>query len=290
MSTQIAIPDYLRAFMTEQPQALADAEAMAAASISLPRVSLKAKRFRFIEDGEESFNEAESFVVILKVEPGPGKNTKTFYEGDYTPGDTTPPDCASSDGIRPDPWVSKPQNDLCSTCRWNEFGSAKGLGGKKAKKCKDSKRLWVARPDALDGTVYSLGVPVTSLKNLSEFGNKIKEIGIPISACIVKLSTNEQESFPIIQFDVAGVLKEDMGRIALERNMHPNWTGVLKENNPPVIAAKTQSALPNASQGPEASAQMAGQPVRQAIDATVIGRTTEGPKDNDVDSALSKWT
>ena len=39
-----------------------------------------------------------------------------------------------------------------------------GDGVKKTKACKDSKRLWLAEPDNIDGTVFALGVPVTSLK------------------------------------------------------------------------------------------------------------------------------
>lgn len=291
-----AVPDYLKAFVT-QPSA--DAESMASASMSIPRVSLRAKKFRFIENSEELFTENESHVVILAVEPEPGKFVKTYYEGVYNSGDSSPPTCSSSNGIAPDAWVTSKQSDFCSTCPKNVFGSATSRSGKKAKACRDSKRLWVARADDISGTVYGLGVPVTSLKELSALGQQLKSFNVPISAAVIRLSMDEDESFPTLFFNIAGWLKEEFGKVAMERNALKDWAGANKTTSP-------QLSGPAASAGPALSNQATSAPAPQTAKAsspsgstftpasapTTTEKVVEGevvPKSNNVDDALSSW-
>lgn len=215
--TSIAIPEHLKKFMSAPGQST-DADAMASASLSFPRISLRGRKFRLIEGGEEIQKPAdELFVVILAVEPGAGLMQKTFYRNGYSSGDKTPPDCSSANGVTPDTWVNNPMSAKCQTCPQNQFGSATSNNGKKSKACKDSKRLWVALPDAIDGTVFSLGVPVTSLKAMAEYGSQLKANGIPTAAVITKLSMKDTE-FPELLFDFVGVLEEKTLEISMQRN------------------------------------------------------------------------
>lgn len=217
MSNEIVIPDYLKKFIaTSNPSA--DADAMASASLSFPRISLRGRKFRVIEGGEEIQKPAdELFCTILAVEPGAGLMQKTFYRNGYASGDKSPPDCSSANGVTPDSWVSNPVASKCSTCPMNQFGSATSNNGKKSKACKDSKRLWVAMPDNLEGTVYSLGVPVTSLKAMAEYGNLLKTNGVPSAAVITKLSMKDTE-FPELLFDFVGVLEQSALDVSMKRN------------------------------------------------------------------------
>lgn len=277
-----AIPDYLKRYVAETGPKASDASAMVSAS-SIPRVSLKAKKFRYIEEGEEIRAEVETHFVILSVEPPAGKMSKTYYEGAYNPGDTAPPTCASSDGIRPDAWVSQPQNDICATCRHNVFGSAKSRSGGKAKACRDSKRLWVVPPDKIDDTVYGLQVPVTSLKNLSELGQKIAATGMPLSAAVIKATMEEDESFPIVKFDVAGWLHENWGPKAIERNEKKDWPGALTSPNPPVVPG-----LINRSNG---NGTVEHPQPKVGADGAIEGQATIVPNkpQPNVDEALKTW-
>ena len=220
--TDIVIPEHLKKFLSNS-QASTDAEAMASASVSIPRISLRGRKFRLIEGGEEIRKPAdELFVVILAVEPGAGLMAKTYYAKGYQSGDSSPPDCSSANGITPDPWISSPVSPKCNGCPMNVFGSAKSRNGGKAKACKDSKRLWVVEPDNINGTVYSLGVPVTSLKAMAEYGAMLKANGIPVSAVITRLSMKDTE-FPELLFDFVGVLEEEPMKQALLRNEQKDW-------------------------------------------------------------------
>lgn len=283
-----AIPEYLKKYMAtaEAPAASSDADSMASSSMSIPRISLKAKKFRWIDQGEEVKAEPVTHGVILAVEPEAGKFVKTYYDGPYSPGDTSPPTCTSSDGVRPDQWVTTPQNDLCATCKWNVFGSATSLKGKKAKKCRDSKRLWMVMPEAIDGTVFGLNTPVTSLGALSDLGKKIKETGLPLSAAVIKMSMHEDESFPIVLFELAGWLNEKSGEEAIARNQAKNWQGVLKELNPPV-----QTALLNkpASAPSQSSQPTPGSTRAPPSQGTTIEGEHQPAKSNDMDAVLKTW-
>lgn len=223
MSKQdIAVPEHLKKYLSNTG-ASTDADAMAAASISIPRLSLRGRKFRLIEGGEEIRKPAdEIFVVILAVEPGAGLMAKTYYKKGYVSGDSSPPDCSSANGITPDAWIGEPVSNKCNGCPMNVFGSAVSRNGGKAKACKDSKRLWVVEPDKLEGTVYAMGVPVTSLKAMAEYGAMLKSNGIPSAAVITKLSMKDTE-FPELIFEFVGVLDEKPMEIAMLRNEQKDW-------------------------------------------------------------------
>lgn len=245
----IAIPEHLRKYLSS-PAASSDADSMASASISIPRISLKGRKFRLIEGGEEIRRPADEFYgVILAVEPGSGLMAKTYYEKGYQSGDSSPPDCSSSNGLTPDPWISSPVSAKCNGCPKNVFGSAQSRNGGKAKACKDSKRLWVVEPDKIDGTVYAMGVPVTSLKAMAEYGSILKSNGVPTAAVITKFSMKDTE-FPELLFDFAGVLEEKTMEVAMLRNEKKDWdlnqSGPMLEHMPsstPLEAPGAQQLL-----------------------------------------------
>lgn len=222
MSNEVQVPDYLKQYM-DSGAVNNDTEAMTSVKTSVPRVSLKGKRFKFIEGEEESKSAEKIEVVILAVEPSGGLMAKTFYKSGYNPADTAPPDCASSNGISPDPWIEHPESDRCVTCPKNMFGSAQSMSGKKAKACKDSKALWVAKPDDIGGTVYGLKVPVTSLKNMAEYGRLLKADNVPLAAVITQLSMDQDNEYPLLEFNRLGYLNSEHGLKAIERSSSREW-------------------------------------------------------------------
>lgn len=274
MSTELVIPEHLKQYQTSNTSN--DASSLASASISIPRISLRGRKFRLIEGGEEIQKPSDELLcVILAVEPGPGLFTKTYYEGVYQSGDSSPPTCASSDGIAPDPWVTSPQAAKCSACSKNVFGSATSRTGKKAKACRDSKRLWVSLPDNVGGTVFALGVPVTSLKAVSELGRKIQSHGIPLASAIVKI-TMEDSEFPQLMFEVAGFLPPADFTQALERSNTRDWD------------------LRGASSGPMIEGPVAAKPQAQALAASIEagGAVEQGERpvgDAKVDDVVGGW-
>lgn len=213
MSTQL--PAYLQQYAAAPNS---DADSMTSVKTSVPRISLKGKRFKFINGEDESKGASEIFVSILAVEPQGALMAKTFYKSGYNPNDTSPPDCQSTNGIHPDSWVEDPVSERCSSCPNNMFGSATSMSGKKAKACKDSKTLWVVKPDDIDGPVYGLKVPIMSIKAMAEFGKEVKQTGAPLSAVIAKLTMVEDNEFPQLEFELVGFLNEEQGTKSINRS------------------------------------------------------------------------
>jgi len=274
-SKELIIPDYLK---NQTPTEIStDINSLVSASLSIPRISLKGKKFRVILDGEEIRKPSQELeVVILAVEPGPGLFIKTYYEGTYNPNDTSPPTCASSNGITPDAWVTSPKNDRCSTCPMNMFGSATAVtSGKKAKACKDSKRIWAALPDDIDGNVFALGIPVTSLKNVSNYAKELQKHNYPMTAVVTKLSIDDEADFPVVQFSISRFLDEEGYHKATARNLTKDWD-IAKASTAPMLEnheeSKSFKSLPSMSDVVE--------------DATVVSQTIKG---SGVKTGIDNW-
>jgi hypothetical protein len=214
---ELVIPDYLKGVQGQ------DAGAMASGvGISVPRISLKGRQFRFIIGGEEEMKTGDPIeVVLLGVEPEQGM-AKTWYEKGYQPGSTDPPDCSSWDGIHPDSWVNKQQSPLCANCQHMVWGSAKSMSGKKAKACKESKRIIVTRLDDLEGPAFIMNVTIASLKALSTYGQFLAKNNLPFSAIKTRISFVDSD-FPEVEFEFAGFLEEDNGKAMLSRAEEKEW-------------------------------------------------------------------
>jgi hypothetical protein len=214
------MPDYMKQFMA---QSGADTSALISSSISVPRLSYRGKRWRFIVDGEEEVvKELTVDVVIVGVEPDAGRFVKTYYKAAYNPGDSSPPDCSSSNGVGPDAWVSSPVAQRCNQCPNNVFGSAASRTGGKAKACHDSKRLWVVRPGDMD-IVYGLNVPIMTLKNLAEYGKYIARNNYPLALVITELGMDDEAEFPKLTFAFKGFVEEDYVKEAVDLNTTRPW-------------------------------------------------------------------
>lgn len=267
MSNEVVIPDYLKKFM--ETSTSKDADSMASASVSVPRISLKGKKFQFINGDDESKKTEDIHVIILGVDPEGGRMIKTFYANGYNPNDTSPPDCSSSNGIAPDNWVQNPVSTNCAGCDKNRFGSATSPSGKKTKACRDAKRLWVVKADEVGETVYGLNVPVTSLKAMAEYGKEIRDAGIPLSAVITRVYMDEESEFPQIHFQRIGFLNEETGLVALERNQSRDW----------MSSINLRAALP----APESSGRAA------LPDRAVTAEAIDGASSKSVDEVAQNW-
>lgn len=281
---QHEVPEWLRKQQAEIPTQ--DMDALTGLNNKMPRISLRGRKIRLIVEGEEIRKPRdEQEIVILGVEPEKGKMVKTFYEKGYSSGDTEPPTCSSADGIAPDPWVQNPQNALCASCPKNAFGSATSQKGKPAKACKDSKRLWVAVPEddaelglGIGRTVFNLGVPVTSLNNLGDYGKHLAKNGYPLSVVKTKLSLEDSE-FPILQFEMAGFLEEADGTIAIKRNMEKDWKigmssgpALTDESKPkPNMISQTKAPAQDVTDVKETSAQAVAQGAGSGEVNSVLG-------------------
>jgi hypothetical protein len=128
-----------------------------------------------------------------------------YFESDFDPDNPASPVCyaygQSKDEMGPHDEAEKPQNERCTGCPHNEFGSSdKGKG----KACKNTYQLMLlpagdydaktdsfeppASPDELDGELYALSVPPTSLRAFAGYVAQLAGNLRPPWACFTRVS------------------------------------------------------------------------------------------------------
>ena len=190
----------------------------------LPVLSIRGKEFRLRYQGQErSLSETRS-IDLLFVRARPHVS-KRFYLKGYEGGSVDAPDCASTDGVKPDSGDNK-QCDTCAMCPHNEFGSRITPSGKKGKACSDYKRMVVipfvngqplAQPCILD-------VPATSLKApqghrgeelfLREFMGMLDRHNVPVQGVITTAAFTSAE-YPQLHFKVKEYADEALYNMAM---------------------------------------------------------------------------
>jgi hypothetical protein len=172
-----------------------------------PRISIKGGRFRIVQDGAESILD-QTFIDVVIVGANPHLS-KTFYAKAWDK-DAEPagPDCFSLDGLKPDPSVEAPENDICASCPKNAWGSKVMPNGQQTKACSDQKRLAVVAADDPTGDIYLLQVTPSALKGLNKFQKELSIRGIPPEIVRTKVSFDPDVSYPKLVFSFAGFLDE----------------------------------------------------------------------------------
>lgn len=204
--TNLKVPAHIAARMN-QPSALAKAimGGIGGGGESFPRISIKGSRFRIKDGDAETVLETTALdVVTVGANPHP---SKTYYASDWDPNaDASAPDCSSLDGIKPNPDSSAPQNDICATCEWNKFGSAKNGQGKR---CADKKRLAVVAADDPTGPIYLLEVTATAMKSLNIYQKELIMRGMGPEVVRTRVSFDTNATYPKLQFGFGGFLDEE---------------------------------------------------------------------------------
>lgn len=238
MSNPIEIPDYLKGIVSTVA-----AEAISGSGESFPRLTLSKKKFHFKKGKEEEAGASSKpiHVVILGVNPAQKLMVKSYYKGLFNPDEASGPDCQSFDGVKPAGFVAKPMASRCFDCQFNKWGSA---DNGKGKKCADSKHLFVAKADDVNGVVYCLNVPATSLKSLEAYSKEMNAKGAPLEAAVTQLSFSDDETYPVLQFDFVAFLNKENAAKAIERSKEREWVSKIYSETPALPKGDTSKELP----------------------------------------------
>lgn len=246
-----------------QPSALAQAMASGIGGGEMfPRISIKGSRFR-IKDGDvETVLESTALdVIIVGVNP---KLSKTYYAKAWDPSaEASAPDCYSLDGIKPNSDCDAPQNDICATCEWNQFGSAHTPTGVAIKKCADKKRLAVVAADDASGPVYLLEVTASALKGLNAYQKELTMRGFGPEIVRTRVSFDTDASYPKLKFGFGGFLDE----AAMESTEELFGSNKVKEITGEATAS-TPAQIPVAKSAPKPMLVKAPEPEIEVVDSS----------------------
>ena len=176
-------------------------QAIVGDALAIPRISIKASRYRLVEDGVETPIGITLDAIIVGANP---KVSKVFYAKAYdSSADNVQPDCLSTDGIKPETWVKSPVHSDCATCPHNVLGSKMLPSGAKSKLCADQRHLAVV-PAADPSKTYNLTIPVSGMKGMREYFKELDNYGIGPEEVVTELGFDDAASFPKITFKQKG--------------------------------------------------------------------------------------
>ena len=171
----------------------------------IPRISIRAGRYRLSEDGVETTVGVTLDTIIVGANP---RVSKVFYAKAFdASAENVRPDCWSNDGLKADASVEAPVHTGCADCPNNVLGSKVLPSGAKSKMCADQRHLAVVAA-ADPSKVYSLTVPVSGMKALREYFKDLGNYGIGPEEVITELGFDDQASFPKITFKQKGYVPE----------------------------------------------------------------------------------
>jgi hypothetical protein len=210
MSNDIAIlnqaPDYLKEVgIDKMTKALAG-------NTAVKRVSIRGGVFRMMVNGEEIAKNENRAMNVVIVNGNP-KVSRQFYAGKYVAGETTSPDCWSNDGDKPDESVEYPQNNTCEGCPQNTKGSGQG----DSRACRFQQRLAVLLADDIEGDIFQLQIPATSIFGSADQGQKmpmqafarfLAQYKIPVGAVVTELRFDTGSATPKLTFSATRPLTE----------------------------------------------------------------------------------
>ena len=181
-------------------------EAALGDSQSIPKISIRASRFRLVDGGVETVVGMELDVVIVGINP---HSSKAYFDKPYDPNATEVvfPACTSANGITPDANVDAPVCGTCAACPMNVLGSKINPGGAKSKLCTDTRAVAVIAA-ADPSKVYQLLVPISAMKAMRLYFKELSNFGICAEEVITGLSFDDGADFPKLEFAKKGFLGE----------------------------------------------------------------------------------
>lgn len=242
-----------------------------------PRISIRAGRYRLVEDGVETPVGVSLDVIIVGSNP---RTSKVFYSKQYDPNaDNTRPDCFSNDGIKPDPIVAQPVNPDCASCPNNVLGSKILPSGAKSKLCADQRHLAVI-PAADPNKVYGLTIPVSAMKGLRDYIKDLNNAGVNPEEAITELGFDEQASYPKITFTHKGYVPEkslaDVEKLLNSSDVQIVTRSGITSDMAKLAAPASTSALPAPVAAPAApAAPVVVPPVQAAAEKPVLPSVSE---------------
>lgn len=283
-----AIPAHIQARMGQTSALTTSLAGGLGGGEALPRISIKASRFRIVENGEETVLPVTHLdVVVVGANP---RLSKTYYDKPWDPDDVGAPKCKSLSGIAPDDDSEEKQNDLCATCPHNAWGSKTGPQGQKLKACTDLKRIAVVSPDDLEGPIYLLQVTPSAIKGLNAYQKGLSSRGIAPEVVKTRLTFDVEASFPKLVFGLGGFLDEEQiakvdeiiaGTMVkmVTGEPDPNLIQTVAVTTPKPNLVKAAPAAP--ATAPKAAAKPApvtAQPVAEEVEEVVEAQpVTEAP-------------
>lgn len=204
-----SVPDYIKnAGQSELTKSLLSG------NTRTKRISIRGKRFRLVVGGEEIATRQDNFLEVVIVNVAKDYN-RQYYAGVYdSKAEATAPTCWSADSRKPHHSVETPVHHNCQDCPMN----VKGSGSGNTKACRIKRRLAVSLSGDIDGGVYMLELPATSVFGtgdkahmpFDQYANIVGSQGFSVDRVVTRLSFDDSADQPKLVFAAVGFPAEHL--------------------------------------------------------------------------------
>ena len=291
------VPDYLRGEVDAMTKMLAGGGGGKS-------ISTEGGVFRMMVSGEEIAKNEDRAMNVIFINAAKDV-ARAFYEGKYVKGEAAGPTCSSADGKTPDAAVENPQSSSCATCPQNIKGSGEG----ESRACRFSRRFAVVLENDIEGNVYRLQLPATSLFGKAEgskmpmdaYSKFLSGHGVSLSSVVTEARFDTSGSVAVLKFcGVRGLTRDELPLVRAQAATQDaiqavDATRKTQEPKTELYAAapKADAPAPKATPKPAAKAAPA-EPAEPAEEAAPVKRasTKAAVADvpaKDVSAVLDEW-
>lgn len=259
------------------------------------RISIKGGVWRMMVNGKEIAKNEERTMNVVIAAAAP-KVSRTFYLKQYSEGgDISAPDCWSADGEVPDAKAQNPQSKRCIDCPQNEKGSGQG----ESRACRFSQRLAVVLANDLNGDLFQLTLPATSIFGAGEpgkwplqtYAKMLGGKGVPVTAVVTEMKFDTNSATPKITFRPVKVLDPEEHATVIDQGKSVGAQRAIT-----MTVAEADGAKVSAPAAPKLSApkqQEVVEVVEEVEEAPPVKRSAkkeEAPADKkDLSKILDEW-
>lgn len=243
------LPDYLKEVELD------DLTKSLAGNTSVKRISVRGGVFRLMVSGEEIAKNENRAMNIVIVNGG-RQIARQYYEGKYTPGESSAPDCWSNDGDKPDASIESPQHSSCEGCPQNIKGSGQG----DSRACRYQQRLAVVLADDVKGDVYQLSLAATSIFGrgdvdkmpFQQYAKYVGSQGKNINTLVTEMRLDSDSATPKLTFKPVRFLTREEWEVARDKGDSPAAKAAITQTPATLDGAKKKPApVKEAVQDPE---------------------------------------
>lgn len=233
------LPDYLKEVELD------DLTKSLAGNTSVKRISIRGGVFRLMVSGEEVAKNENRAMHIVIVNGG-RQIARQYYEGKYTPGESSAPDCWSNDGDKPDASIENPQHSTCEGCPQNIKGSGQG----DSRACRFQQRLAVLLADDIKGDVYQLSLAATSIFGrgdvdkmpFQQYAKYVGSQGKNINTLVTEMRLDSDSATPKLTFKPVRFLSREEWEVARDKGDSPAAKAAITQTPAVVDGAKKRIA------------------------------------------------
>jgi len=275
------LPDYLKEVELD------DLTKSLAGNTSTKRISIRGGVFRLMVSGEEvAKNESRAMNIVIVN--GGRDIARQFYEGKYVAGESAAADCWSNDGKRPDASIENPQHTSCEGCPQN----VKGSGNNDSRACRFQQRLAVLLADDIDGDIYQLALPATSIFGrgdtdkmpFQQYAKYVGSQGKNINTLITEMRLDSDSDTPKLTFKPVKFLTREQWEIARDKGDSPAAKAAITQT-----PATTDGAKRKALAKPEAKVEIEAEEVSEPTKRTTK-KNAEPAAKKDFADVINSWS